>query len=103
MKLTVLEDSSDEQLMLGEKQNNGEFDWFPVIRVEYPRDNWGDNATDTYYVSLMAVGRDEANKGEGWAAARRVLGCETRGTEGWAREAEVQGVVPGGIGAPVGQ
>lgn len=54
MRLKTVTDSSDGKVMIGPKQNNGNFDWFPVVEIKYLAE-WTSDPMKKYLVSLKAV------------------------------------------------
>ena len=53
-------DHGDGAMSIGPKQNNGDFDWWPVLKVDYLEDYFSENDADKYLVTLMAVSPSEA-------------------------------------------
>ena len=63
-RLKKIRDDDYEQMFIGRPEHNGDFKWFPVIKLEYT-DEWGDanEQKDTpYYVSLRVVSPEAAGQ-----------------------------------------
>ena len=61
MRYTKLNDDDMQMTLLGQKQNNGDFDWYPVIDVKYAKE-WDSSFPETYIVTAKAVSPSEAGQ-----------------------------------------
>lgn len=102
MKFTVLRNDDYEYTLIGEKQNNGEFDWYPLIRLEYT-EQWGDEPEAPYHCSLLVASPAQAKETGAWKKA-----CESSGLSSdernWASEAgQCEILLQYGTAAPMWQ
>lgn len=102
LRFREVRNDDSEILLVGPRQNNGEFDWFPLIRLEYT-DEWGDDAEEPYHCSVLVVSPSKAKETGVWERACACVGVEP--TEVGDREelAQCEILVSYGNGAPMWQ
>lgn len=102
MNFQELRNDSDEILLVGPKQNNGEFDWFPLIHLEYT-DEWGDECREPYYVTLLVVSPQQAQEGGAWEKACNCCGVPEEARATMDEMGQCQVLLDHGTSTPVWQ